>query len=1026
MLNLAVTVVYYLSARLGLQFAFEQANTSPIWPPTGLNIAAVLFFGYRVAPAFFMGSLLLNYSTSETPLWVALSMATGNLLEAVIAAGLILHFIGRYPFTSIKSTLTFVPIVLLCPLISAFLGATSLYLAAIISSQDYIVIFSTWWLGNTAGALVFTPLILTFIIKPRVEFSLIRIGESAAILLCTFASAYLVFSQSADSYAISFVLIPTIVWAALRFYQHGATGIVLLYTAVAAYATVHGYGPFVADNVNQSLLILQGFMAVIVITALTLASGVDEVSAVQQQLSRLHKNLELQVKMSTGELHSVNRRLQAHHNSVQPGPDKDEIIPYLDVMTAELLELYQCHFALVGTFADTNKSQIETLSLMIDGKIQDNLVYDLKNTPCADVLSSKTELISQDVAKAYPKDEMLATMGIQAYFGAPIIASDDQIIGIIVVMDKKPMAITDWTHDVLSLMAKRVAYEIQHQESRHELQLAADVFKETAESILILDSAKCVLRVNPAFCRVTGYLPAEITSENVKRLASNKNSDEFYEKMWHTVSTSGSWEGQIWVSRKDSSPIPCWQTITAVKDSDNKPKHYIVTFGDISNKIEAEKAIYKLAHFDVLTGLPNRSLFLNELDSAMQQAKDNNSSVGLLFMDLDRFKLINDSSGHYTGDVLLVQVAKRLQQVVSDNVIVSRFGGDEFTVMVRNINEVQQVHNVAQLVVATLAPSFLLENTEVIVSASIGYCLYPEDADNVQDLLKNADIAMYKAKEHGVDSIMRFTKQMNLAAKQRVEIENALRIALRHQQFVLHFQPQLDHLNNRVSGCEALVRWKHPEQGMIPPDSFIPVAEESGLIVPLGDWILEQACKVFVQWQEKGLSIDTIAVNLSARQFAEPDFCEKLQSILTRTGMEAKHLELELTESMLMEDIETAVATMHQLKSMGFQLSIDDFGTGYSSMAYIKHFPIDKLKIDKSFIAGLPDSKADAAIANTIINLARGLSLTVIAEGVETQQQADYLNEHHCHHIQGYWFCRPMAHDSHELYSVLGDKLTVT
>ncbi len=1021
-LNVLLIGVYFITAKIGLFFAFEQANTTPIWPPTGVSIAALLYLGYRIVPAIFLGSVLLNLTIAKTPVWVAFTIAGGNLAEALVAAMLITHYIGRYPFNSIKNTLSFIPLALLCPLISAFVGVGSLFLSDQVESTQLSVIFTTWWLGNVTGALVFTPLCLTFALKPRLEFTLPRLLETTAILICAIFSAYMVFSPNNQGFALSFILIPTTVWAAIRFYQHGATGIILLYTAVAAWATVQGFGPFVADSVNLSLITLQGFMAVIVATALTLAAGVDEIANVQKQLMHLHNNLELQVKMSTGQLEKVSRNDNRARSGDDCAPLNNIESSLLDAITLELSNIYHCRFAFIGVFENEQKDSIRTISLRKDKQLQENFSYHLTSTPCADVLNQKAELISKDADKAYPNDALLVKMGIKSYFGAPIMTTQGKTKGIIVVMDSKPINVSVWTKPILGLMARRVAYELQHEKSMQELELSAEVFKKTIESIVILDKNRRVIKVNDAFCRMTGYTREEVLGRSAKGFRNHKHEDSFYEKAWSDANNNGHWQGEMWLRRKHSDPFPSWMTITAVSNYKGQLERFIIGITDLSSKIEAQKAIYKLAHYDVLTELPNRTMFLEQLDNTIEKAKNKAQYLGVVFMDLDKFKLINDASGHYTGDVLLVQVAKRLKQMLPQNVLLSRFGGDEFTLLVNDVECEEQVQKIAKLLLSALITPFYIESKEVIVTTSIGYSVYPRDGRSGQELLKNADIAMHQAKQSGLERVKQFTEPMNLMAKQRVEIERALRDGLKLQQFLLHYQVQIDAKRNVVTGCEALVRWQHPDFGLVPPDNFIPIAEESGLIVPLGEWIVEQACRQYMQWLEDGLNIDCIAVNLSARQFVEPNLCNKLEQIVKAVGIQPQALELELTESMLMEDIDSAVKTMQRLKQMGFKLSIDDFGTGYSSMAYLKHFPIDKLKIDRSFVDGLPENDKDVAIISTIISLAQGLSLEVIAEGVETEAQKQLLNTLSCAHMQGYHFAKPLPGDDDILKQLLANK----
>jgi diguanylate cyclase (GGDEF)-like protein/PAS domain S-box-containing protein len=1029
-LCLLLGVIYFLSAKLGLSFAFEQANSSPIWPATGLALAALLYFGYRIWPAILFGSFALNYS-ADTALLPSILIALGNLFEALTGYFLVLKFVGRYPFDTVKSTLRFVAVVFVATMISATIGVGALLGFDATGQQNLLLLWTTWWLGNVVGALVITPLLLTLAIKPRIEFTLMRLYESMAILSCAVLTAWVVFNNWTDmtaSHSLSFLLIPTIVWAALRFYQHGATGIILLYTSIAIYSTLNGYGPFVATSANESLLFLQTFMAIIVITALALSASVDETKRVETQLNEARANLEKQVKTRTSQLSCANEELltqvghrQQSSESMQRLLDASSLPSdeqYFHAITKELTQIYNCHYSFIGVFDNNTMKNIRTLSLRVGNQHQDNFSYALANTPCHDVLNNKMQLIPCNAPALYPNDDLLIQMGIESYFGAPILSPTNQTLGIVAVMDTKPMILGEWVRPVLGLLANRVSFELEREKSAHEIQLAASVFKETVEAIMICDNQKRILRVNPAFCHMTGFSAQEVIGKTPQELESKKQGEAYYQAFWCSIDKSGTWQGEIWHKRKNDKAFPCWQTIKAVTGNQQKIKQYITVFSDITNKKQAEEKIYRLAHYDVLTGLPNRSLFIDQLDRALENARLCNQTLGLLFMDLDHFKLVNDSAGHSTGDELLVKVADRLRKFVTKKVVISRFGGDEFTVLMRDIDSSQAIQSLGQAILNELTPPFTLDNKEVMISASIGYCCYPTDAQNAHELLKNADIAMYKAKEDGRQNIKQFTPKMHLKAKQRVEVEHQLRIALKQNQFVLHYQPQVEFDSGKVVGCEALVRWLHPEKGMIPPNDFIPIAEESGLIVPLGDWVLEQACRQFILWQQQGVKLNRMAVNLSPRQFANHDLEGVIKQVLSDTGMKPENLELELTESMLMENVELTIETMNRLKLLGIQLSIDDFGTGYSSMAYLKHFPIDKLKIDKSFIDDLLVAPQDAAIVNATINLAHGLGLVVIAEGVETEEQVGYLQAHQCEEIQGYYFCRPYPADSPILLDV--------
>ncbi len=1033
-------ISYFLLAKAGLSFALVQANISPIWPPTGFAIAAILYFGYRVWPAIFIASFVVN-TTSGIGLIATLGIAIGNTLEAIAASFLILKWIGNAPFNSAQSTLTFYLVVLLTTTISATIGVTSLLLTYVIDGQQLLLFWTTWWLGDAVGGLVVTPLIFTLIHKPTFVLNKVRYYELTALFIGTLLSVIIVFSGTPPDYSFSFFLIPTLVWAALRFQQHGAMTMIVLYTLVAIYSTLHGTGPFVLADTNESLLLLQSFIAIALMTALIIATSVDKTMRIEIQLQKTQQSLQQLLKVRTDALseshHELDKAIDRREASTQllQRFSQATTLPsgeqYFNDISKALAQIHNTRYAFIGVFSDHHKTAIRTLSVWSGSHHIDNFTYELKGTPCQDVLNLKLELIEKEVAKLYPDDALLVQMGIESYFGTPIISADNSILGIIVVMDTQPMAVNDWVSPVLSVIAKQIRFEIEQDQVKQELQLAASVFNETAEAIIICDGQTQILRINPAFSQITGYNAEEAIGQTPGLFTSDKHSQAFYQYLWETIDKSGSWQGEVWNKHKSGEVFPCWQTFTAVKDKRGEVIQYIGVFSDITDKKQAEEQIYHLAHFDILTGLPNRNQFIEQLGMAMEKAQSHQQTLALLFIDLDQFKLVNNCTDHSTGDILLIHIAERLRQFVNPNVVISRLGGDEFSLFVKGLtlddggdgDAITNIEALANDILVVLSAPFKLDVGEVVVSASIGYCFYPDDATSVHELLRNADIAMYKAKADGINQYCRYTPQMNLQVKQRVEIEQALREAVKQRQFILHYQPLLQLDTGLITGCEALVRWDHPQQGVLPPAHFIPVAEQSGLIISLGNWILQEACRQFVQWQTQGLKLDFIAVNLSASQFAHHDLGSTIERICDRTGMNPQHLELELTESVLMKNIDQSIRTMKRLRAMGIKLSIDDFGTGYSSMAYLKHFPIDKLKIDRSFINGLPGSSSDAAIVNASLNLAHGLGLSVIAEGVETAEQLNYLRAHDCEMVQGYAISVPRLADSPQLFRLLANDL---
>lgn len=1019
-LTIIVSIAYFLFAKLGLYFAFEQANTSPIWPPTGLAIAVVLYFGYKLLPAIFIGALAVNLTTSISIL-SSLFIGIGNTAEAAIASFIILKVVHNYPFSSIKSTLSFTAITLICTTVSASIGIFVLFIDNVISANNFIESWFTWWLGDAVGGLVFGSLLLTYFYHTDFTFDERKFYEGITLLIFSLISAYVVFHHwdgiEQPRYSLSILLLPTIVWAALRFYQRGATSIVILYTLISIYSTLKGQGPFVTENISESLLVLQLFMAIILITALTLAASIDENKQISTQLNNAYSEQEKLVIERTQALTESNTQLineiqqRQHYNELLKELLVASSLPsnehYYQSVTTTLTQMYQTQFAFIGIFENELHNSIKTLSVCSGEQHIQNFIYELKHTPCQNVLDLKMELISSNVTQHYPKDKLLVDMKVEGYFGVPIISSMNEMMGLIVVMDTKAMIIQNWVQPVLKVIAKQVSHEIERSNTKQELQLAASVFDETVEAIIIYGAQKQILRVNPAFSKITGYSAQEALGKSPKLLRSEKHSPLFYKELWQSLIVKDTWQGEIWNKRKNNEIFPCWQTITVVKNDKNKIIQYISVFSDISKKKADKEQIFQLAHFDILTGLPNRTSFIKQFSQILEVAYKQQSSLALLFMDIDHFKLINDLSGHSIGDLLLIQIAKRLEKLSNENIIVSRFGGDEFVFLFKNYGSIAKLENFSQRILQELSFPFILNSQETFISASIGYCIFPEDSQDVKGLLKNADIAMYAAKATGRNQVKRFTAEMNFEALQRVEIEHELRNALKEQQFEIYYQPQLQLSNSQFIGCEALVRWQHPQKGLLAPNFFIHIAEESGLIVPLGNWVLEKACNQFVQWQKQGFKLNHIAVNLSARQFFDQDLDLTIRQILQRTGMNAAALELELTESMLMENVEQTIITMDKLRLIGIQLSIDDFGTGYSSMAYLKHFPLDKLKIDKSFIDDLLISKKDNELVNSMITLAHGLGLLVIAEGVETLEQLSYLKTQQCDEIQGYYFSKP-------------------
>ena len=544
--------------------------------------------------------------------------------------------------------------------------------------------------------------------------------------------------------------------------------------------------------------------------------------------------------------------------------------------------------------------------------------------------------------------------------------------------------------------------------SELQYRLSAEFFNGSSEGMLITDAEQRIIQVNPAFTTITGYSAAEVLGNTPKMLSSGRHDADFYARMWADLCEQGHWEGEIWNVRRNGEEYPEWLSISRILNESGEVSHYVAIFSDISRRLEQEARIRALAYYDPLTGLANRTLLQDRVQHDLSMAKRRQVPLSLLFIDLDHFKHVNDSLGHQTGDQLLIQIGQRIQASLREQDTVARLGGDEFMALLPDTSA-DGAANMARSLLKLLAEPYWLGNQELSVTPSIGIALFPDDGEDFESLYRCADTAMYRAKGEGRNRFAFFTPEMQSTSMRRLQLENALRKAIDRQELQLHFQPQVDMTNNRLLGAEVLLRWQHPEWGFVSPGEFIPIAESSGQIIAIGEWVLRQAVQQAQTWRHQGLPELKIAVNLSAVQFRQPDLSRWVADLLASTGFPAHCLELELTESTAMHKPEEAVATIQALRDLGIQLALDDFGTGYSSLSYLKRFSISKLKIDQSFVQGLPDDQEDASIVETIIQMADGLDLETIAEGVETEAQLAFLRQHGCQQMQGYLLARPLG-----------------
>lgn len=559
------------------------------------------------------------------------------------------------------------------------------------------------------------------------------------------------------------------------------------------------------------------------------------------------------------------------------------------------------------------------------------------------------------------------------------------------------------------ILSRGTVQDITEQKlAEQQINLYASVFINSPEAILITDENNCIIAVNPALTELTGYTIEELEGVNPSIMASGLSSAETFLEMADALDQEGYWQGELIDRKKDGTVYPKWTTVTVIKDDNEQVANHIVSFFDITERKSAEERIHYLAHHDTLTGLFNRYSLENRLDQAITQARRERGKLALLFIDLDRFKTINDSLGHQVGDQLLIQVAKRLESSIRESDILARLGGDEFLVVVTNIDDSMAATTVADKLLDKLGKTYEIDGNELRSSPSIGISVFPEDGEDVETLVKAADAAMYHAKEQGRNNYQFFTAEMNAVAQELIALESDLRTALALKQFELYYQPKYEAKDGQLSGVEALIRWNHPERGLVSPMKFIPVAEEVDLISELGEWVLNEACRQLAEWRSQGHKHLAMSVNLSPRQLRHPGLVDRIRGIMEAYGLGKGMLEMEVTETAAMSHTGFAVEQLEAIRDAGVDLAIDDFGTGYSSLSYLRSLPIQTLKVDRSFVSGIEEDPNDAAICAATIALAHNLGLKVVAEGVETEAHRDFLVKHDCDSLQGYLLSRPL------------------
>lgn len=952
----ALAAIYFTTAIAGFSLALDSGTVTLFWPPSGIALAALLLFGRRLWPGIFIGSFCATLGEG-LPLLAVAGIAVGNTAAALFGASLLGRKFGfnRY-LGSVQDVLR---LLIFGALISTELSAANgaFWLETLdgkIEWQDYGQTFLFLWMGDVLGVVLFAPAVIALYRQDPLEWtpSLRRLALlmfSILFFLCV--TVFTDFGRHLFGHQFkAFIIIPVIIWAALGFNLRITSLALLITYAISLLGIVAGVGQFANASVVDTVDV---WLYNIIIGVIGLS-----VAMVHEQRSRAYNKLE-----------QSERNFRRAQRVVNMGSWQ------LDMGRNELT----CSDEVYAIFGIANTGQPLGKEKILDAVHPDD--------------RHKMDAAWQRLMRGEPCSIELR------------IVVDGQIKWVRQTID------VDSGHAGRPVTAFGTVRDITRRKLTEEnLRLAANVFEGSGEAIMITDADEKIISVNHAFIRSSGYSLEEIKGRNPRILSSGKHDADFFRSMRAALTRDGYWQGEIWDKDKSGRVFPKLMSISAIKDEHGIVTHYISIAADITERKEAEKNIHALAYFDVLTSLPNRILLHDRIEQLVASSHRDQQKFALLFVDLDRFKYVNDSMGHGIGDKLLQVVAQRLTECVREGDTVSRIGGDEFVVLLRETGA-DGAASVAGKILEYFAVVSDIEGTQISTHASIGISIYPDHATDAETMIKNADVAMYCAKEQGRNNFQFFTPDLDFHARRLFSMEKDLRLALERNEFLLHYQPQLDLATGKVCGAEALLRWNHPEKGSIAPVDFIPVAEETGQILPVGEWVLRTACRQLAEWRQQGMAVFPISVNLSVRQLRQADLAQLVNDVLQETRLRPDDLELEITEGIMMVDTQASMAFLTQMHELGVRLSIDDFGTGFSSLSYLKRMPLDRLKIDQSFVRDIEIDENDAAIVRSIISLGHRFKLRVIAEGVETLEQMDFLRIRGCDEVQGFYFSHPLPAD---------------
>jgi len=696
-------------------------------------------------------------------------------------------------------------------------------------------------------------------------------------------------------------------------------------------------------------------------------------------------------------------RTLAESGSAEEGSIFNEI-------TRQLALTYDMKYAFIACINQENKDKVETIATWGEGDFIEHISYSLQDTPCQNVTEQREICIYPDhVQELFPKDELLRSMGVKSYLGVPLISSQHELLGLIAVLNDKPMDAHPHKIRLLTTLAVRASIELERRSADEKLKLSAQVFHDAHEGIFITYPDGTILDVNPTFCEITGYEREEVIGQNPRIFSSGKHNPEFYTDMWQSVIEKGHWQGEVWNCKKGGELFAEMLTISSIEDEAGKTSHYVCLFSDITESKEQQQKLELMAHYDVLTQLPNRALFADRFSQAVAHSKRSQTLLAICFLDLDNFKPVNDSYGHTVGDELLVEVARRIKINIREEDTVSRQGGDEFALLLGDLESYQHCEQMLQRLLVSLAEPYLINDFPHKVTASIGLSLFPYDDADLDTLLRHADQSMYQAKLAGRNQYHLFNPEQDHQTIQRHDDLLEFERALAADEFQLYFQPKVNMKTGEVYGAEALIRWNHPEKGLIPPLDFLPKIEGTDLEIEIGDWVVAEALKQLELWTMQDIELE-LSVNIACNHLQAPSFFSMLDDMLElHPNVDSHNLQLEILESSALGELQIMSSIIKTCReALGVSVALDDFGTGYSSLAHIRNLSADTIKIDQSFVRDMLDDPNDYAIIDSVIGLSDSFNRAVIAEGVETTEQGLMLLVMGCEFAQGYGIARPM------------------